>query len=96
MYPSISYGTIYRNLNILVSTGDIRRIESSRDKDRFDGKTDFHAHFTCESCNILYDVSDMPENLIDDIEYKTGHQIIEQQINFYGLCASCAAKKQKT
>jgi Fur family peroxide stress response transcriptional regulator len=88
-HPKVSFGTVYRNLNILVDTGSARRLESSRGRDRFDGRLPHHAHFRCETCGRLYDLPLIPENLIRELSEETGHQISNHNIEFFGICASC-------
>lgn len=48
--PNISLGTVYRNLNQLVEQGVLRRIATPVSGDRFDIRTDPHAHLLCTRC----------------------------------------------
>ena len=89
-YPSVSYGTVYRNLNILVEQGEAKRIESSRGRDRFDARLPFHAHFRCDACGGLFDIPVDAEELTRGIEQRTGHRIEGRSIDFHGVCASCS------
>lgn len=54
--PSIGIATIYRNLNALVELGEINRISSAKEMDRFDGNIDEHYHFQCSKCGSLTDL----------------------------------------
>ena len=92
LYPSASYGTVYRNLNILVKQGEAKRLESSRGKDRFDAQLPFHAHFKCDVCGEILDIPFDTEEMIEDIEARTGHRIGSHSIEFHGICASCSRK----
>ena len=62
-HPHISRATVYRNLNLLSETGDIRKIETPGGADRFDHQTHDHCHVRCEKCGRFFDV---------DMEYVTG------------------------
>ena len=84
---------MYRNLNILVDTGMAQRLESSRDKDRFDGQLPFHAHFRCSVCGKLYDIPVDTKEIIKEAREKSGHRIHAHNIEFTGICALCAEKK---
>ena len=55
-YPKLSLGTVYRNLNALVSKGLIKRIEVSGGYDRFDKTLMEHTHLLCVKCNKMSDV----------------------------------------
>lgn len=54
--PSIGIATVYRNLNALVALGEINRIPSAKDVDRFDGNVMEHYHFRCVKCGELQDL----------------------------------------
>ncbi len=53
--PNISLGTVYRNLNILVSEFKIKRLKMPDNVDRFD-KMLKHSHFVCIKCYKVIDV----------------------------------------
>ena len=90
-HPQVSFGTVYRNLNILVDQGEACRLESSRGRDRFDAQRPFHAHFRCDSCGGLFDLPLEPDGLVAEMNEKTGHVISGHNLEFSGLCSDCAA-----
>lgn len=89
-YPNISLGTVYRNLSLLVSLGEIIKISSSQGPDRFDANTIPHHHFVCRNCHSVIDL-DMPDPV--DLEKNASSHfngIIEgHTISFFGLCEHC-------
>ena len=87
--PSISIGTVYRNLHVLVSLGLVNEL-NDKNSTRFDGITSEHYHFNCEKCNMIIDL-DIPINksLNRMIEKKTGYTVSGHKIEFNGLCDSC-------
>ncbi|RKX88996.1 MAG: transcriptional repressor [Spirochaetes bacterium] len=89
--PRISFGTVYRNLNILVDIGEVQRLESSRGKDRFDARFPQHAHFRCDTCGNLFDLPLVPDQLIVELSEKTGHKISGHNLEFTGICSSCSS-----
>jgi len=91
-HPKVSFGTVYRNLNILVDQGEAKRLESSRERDRFDARRPFHAHFRCDSCGRLYDLPLDTEKIVDELIGTTGHKVSDHQIDFSGICSSCAGE----
>ena len=91
-HPSLSLGTVYRNLGILAEQGLVRKIESQGAADRFDGNMDPHSHIQCRECGRLEDVF-LPYDKQMDVKAQevTGFQIKEHAITFLGVCPQCAA-----
>ncbi len=89
-FPRLSLGTVYRNLNILVEQGKVRRITFGSTFDRFDANIKPHYHFICVGCGAIIDL-DMPvkEELEDEVEKLTGFQVRYHTVEFYGLCDKC-------
>ena len=56
IYPNISLGTVYRNLSLLVSIGEIAKISTPEGADRFDARTEPHNHFICTKCRRIMDL----------------------------------------
>ena len=89
-HPSISKATVYRNLNQLVSQGDIRRVPVPNGADRYDFNTAEHYHVRCTQCGRVYDVY-MPhiDNLIGRVEDASGVEVQRYDILFEGICREC-------
>ena len=89
-HPNISKGTVYRNLQRLCETGDIRKREIPGGADRFDHLCSNHYHVRCIKCNRVFDVNmeyiaDMEQSIKDTEGFTfTGHDIV-----FKGVCAEC-------
>lgn len=89
--PSLSLGTVYRNLNLLAAEGRIVRIPSS--VDRYDGDTSPHSHFVCTRCGSVRDL-DLPYNReLDEAAARTDCRVTGRIILFTGLCAQCAKEE---
>jgi len=88
--PNISLGTVYRNLELLAESGEIRKLSSGHPEARFDGRTDFHYHVTCAKCGRLEDVEGAQVDMTDlDLKDTKGFDIIGHQIQFVGVCPRC-------
>ena len=55
-FPNISLGTVYRNLNLLVETGEILKLTCGNGPDHYDGNATPHYHFVCRECGQIYDI----------------------------------------
>jgi Fur family transcriptional regulator, peroxide stress response regulator len=93
-FPSLSLGTVYRNLGILEEQGLLKKIVFGSTFDRFDGRTFPHTHFICKECNSVYDMSEQDtEEIIDCVRKKTKHLIHDVVMNYYGVCEKCLKEK---
>ena len=90
IYPNISLGTVYRNLNLLAEQGEILKINCRDGSDRFDGNPMLHYHFICNECGRVVDLnmgSIEQINAIANADFKgriDGHVTF-----FYGICPQC-------
>ncbi len=95
--PSISLGTVYRNLNQLEQLGTIRRITCGDGCEHFDGNVTPHYHLHCRSCGSVSDLS-MP--VLTDLNllaapYCDG-TIEAHSMIFHGLCRNCGGPGEKS
>ena len=92
-YPNISKVTVYRNLNQLADSGEIRKLEVPGGADRFDHPPHNHYHARCLECGDVFDV-DM--DYISDLEKKIRdtHGFVFQghDLMFKGICSECRKK----
>ena len=89
--PSISLGTVYRNLSLLVDKKEIRRFESPGEvSTRYDGRNDDHSHLVCNVCNKVYDINvETFQHLDDTLNNLTGFVVEEHDIVLKGICREC-------
>ena len=89
-FPRISLGTVYRNLQVLVNDGRIRKVEADGKLMRFDGTLDEHQHIRCLSCGRLDDVGfSLKPELIGSVEAESGYDVKGCAVVFEGLCPDC-------
>ncbi len=93
-FPNISLGTVYRNLSLLVSTGEIVKLSCDGKMDRFDWNTDPHYHVMCTMCGC---VQDLPMKPLSDLNQQASQlfdgSIDSHQVMFYGTCRNCFLHK---
>lgn len=89
-HPNIGRGTVYRNLQRLCESGEIRKRELPNGADHFDHICQNHYHVRCIKCGRIFDV-DLP--YMSHLEQRitnthgfifTGHDVI-----FKGICPEC-------
>ncbi len=95
-YPAISKATVYRNLDCLSKTGQIKHIEMPDSADRFDHFTANHYHIKCVICAKTEDV-DMPyfDKIEEKIKDKKGFTIETHDLVFKGICGECKNKNKQ-
>ena len=88
--PRISLGTVYRNLDVLVRTGQALRIGGESAQMRFDGRTHPHCHVRCTRCGRVDDIEADPAAGVEEaVRGKTDYRLTGHAIEFYGLCPAC-------
>ncbi|AOS83256.1 transcriptional repressor [Chlorobaculum limnaeum] len=93
-FPSLSLGTVYRNLAILIEQGLVRKIDAGSTFDRFEAKTTPHYHLICNKCGKIIDFEErlFPE-LNEAVERSTDFEVEMHRIDFFGTCSDCRVKR---
>ena len=91
--PSLSLGTVYRNLALLSDLGEIMKITTDGGADRFDGNATRHHHFICTKCHRVMDL-DMPsiDGIMETAQQCCTGKIQNYVTHFYGICGDCIDK----
>jgi len=85
--PSISLGTVYRNLSQFAEKNVIRRIPRGNAPDFFDGNTDAHDHIICIKCGKVSDIC-LPE-LIEVVNAHTKTEVLSVELSASHICLEC-------
>lgn len=92
----VGLATVYRNLNKLSETGEIKKIRGLEDSVHYDHNTHLHYHFYCTKCKKIFDLpTDIAPNLVQKAQMMTGFQIDTHEIVLHGLCRDCKIEKEK-
>lgn len=96
--PKLAQSSAYRNLDVLVRCGVIRRINSGTDRAHFELAEPLlghHHHLICIACGTIEDVhlDSEVELLVDqslsNIASQTGFTPIHHSLDLHGHCADC-------
>ena len=77
--PSIAMGTVYRNLGLMVDSGEIRRVVIANEPDHFDRTVAPHHHMVCTCCGCVTDIT--LAGLRDYIEERAGVDVVSYDLN---------------
>ena len=91
----MSFGTVYRNLQILEEEKEIIAVQADPQAVRYDRRTDPHYHLHCRKCGGVFDApcgyhADM-DKMDKKVSKKSGFIVESHTIVFEGLCPDCAA-----
>lgn len=91
--PTISRGTVYRNLKLFRDEGLAQELTMGKEASRWEGNIRPHYHFTCEVCDRVWD---LPVPVERDLERRLrremGFRISAHRLEFYGFCKECSSK----
>jgi Fur family ferric uptake transcriptional regulator len=92
-YPDIGLATVYRTLDLLVELEVLRKIDLGDNRTRYEinqHDSHYHHHMICLSCGKVQEFDhDLLETLEKLLTQKTGFQIIDHQLKFFGYCCYC-------
>lgn len=93
-FPSISLGTVYRNLTQLSDAGVIKRLSYGElGVDHFDYDTSEHQHFVCDECKGVSDLEMESLSFLNETANKNfAGKITGHTIYFHGICPECLKK----
>lgn len=88
--PNISFGTVYRNLNLLRDNGKILELACGRYSCRYDATVTPHYHFYCFKCKGVFDINiTMLKDLDRRVSKSYSFVVRTHRIDFYGYCKKC-------
>lgn len=88
-YPTISFTTVYKTLDILEKMGEILKIAIDDDRKHYDPNTYTHHHIICIDCNKISDIDEdyishkLPDDILSEFTLSRYH------VSFYGTCKEC-------
>jgi len=91
--PTISLATVYNCLETLTTHGLVRQVSMDRAASRYCLNDRPHAHFHCDQCGKILDVS-LPaaESLHQTFQLPAQCVLVQQEITLRGLCPECAGQ----
>jgi Fur family peroxide stress response transcriptional regulator len=94
--PSISLGTVYKNVKTFLDAGLLREVTPLYGALRLEANLSVHHHLICMRCKKVVDIE---EGEVEPARLRgqppEGFQILRANIEFYGLCPPCASKPKE-
>ncbi len=94
-FPTMSLATVYRNIVLLKSLGEVLELGFPDGSNRYDGnKPKPHPHVICTKCKKIVDPAlDSLDEMIEEVARATHFKIQNHRLDFFGICSSCMAEK---
>jgi Fur family transcriptional regulator, peroxide stress response regulator len=90
-FPTMSLATVYRNVMLLKSLGEILELGFPDGSNRYDGNKPYpHPHVICMKCKKIIDPDlDSLKDMTAEIAAETGFKILTHRLDFFGYCRDC-------
>ena len=88
-YPTISFTTVYKTLDVLEKMGEVLKIAIDNERKHYDPNTYTHHHIICLECNKITDIDEdaisptLPDEILSEFTLSRYH------VSFYGTCKDC-------
>ena len=95
-FPTMSLATVYRNIQLIKSLGEVLELGFPDGGNRYDGKKPYpHPHLVCIGCKSIMDPDlESLEDMKAELSKETGFRVISHRLDFFGLCPACAAEEE--
>ncbi|MFZ5641658.1 MAG: Fur family transcriptional regulator [Bacillota bacterium] len=92
-HPEIGLATIYRTLDLLAEMEVLQRMDFGDGRSRYEftqNEAHHHHHLICTRCGAVTEFADdLLEALEDAIARRSGFEVIDHQLKFFGYCKKC-------
>jgi Fur family peroxide stress response transcriptional regulator len=94
-FPTMSLATVYRNIVLIKSLGEVLELGFPDGSNRYDGNKPYpHPHVICIKCKTIIDPDlGSLDEMKKEIALETNFKILYHRLDFFGLCTNCMAEK---
>jgi Fur family peroxide stress response transcriptional regulator len=94
-FPTMSLATVYRNIVIIKTLGEVLELGFPDGSNRYDGNKPYpHPHVICIKCKKIVDPDlDSLDEVKNEVELETKFKILNHRLDFFGICSNCMAEK---
>lgn len=93
-FPGISEATVYRNLLLIKSLGEVLELGFAHASTRYDALTPHpHPHLVCLRCSKIIDPDlESLRDMTRELKEESGFEIVSYRLDFFGICPECQGK----
>jgi len=94
-FPTMSLATVYKNIILMKSLGEVLELGFPDGSNRYDGNRPYpHPHLICIKCKKIRDPDlDSLSEMTKEVELETDFKILNHRLDFFGLCSDCMTEK---
>jgi Fur family peroxide stress response transcriptional regulator len=95
-FPTMSLATVYRNIVLIKSFGEVLELGFPDGSNRYDGNRPYpHPHVICVKCRKIVDPDlDSFEDMKKEVSVETKFKILTHRLDFFGICSNCLTAKE--
>jgi Fur family peroxide stress response transcriptional regulator len=94
-FPTMSLATVYKNISLIKSIGEVLELGFPDGSNRYDGnKPTPHPHVICIKCKKIVDpdLHNLDE-ITKEVALETNFKILNHRLDFFGICGNCMAEE---
>ena len=95
-FPTMSLATVYKNIVLIKSLGEILELGFPDGSNRYDGNRPYpHPHVICVKCKKILDTDlDSLDDMKKEVAAETNFKILTHRLDFFGICSDCMAEEK--
>jgi Fur family transcriptional regulator, peroxide stress response regulator len=94
-FPTMSLATVYKNIVLIKSLGEVLELGFPDGSNRYDGNKPYpHPHVICIKCKKILDPDlDSLDDMKKEVAAETKFKILNHRLDFFGICSDCMAEE---
>jgi len=94
-FPTMSLATVYRNIVLIKSLGEVLELGFPDGSNRYDGNKPYpHPHVICLKCKKIVDPDlDSLDDIKKEVALETNFKILNHRLDFFGICSDCMVRQ---
>jgi len=90
-FPTMSLATVYRNIVLIKSLGEVLELGFPDGSNRYDGNKPYpHPHVICIKCKKIVDPHlESLDQMKKEVSSETNFKILNHRLDFFGICGDC-------
>lgn len=91
-FPTMSLATVYRNILLIKSLGEVLELGFPDGSNRYDGHRPYpHPHLICIRCKKIVDPDlESLDEMTHEVALENNFKILNHRLDFFGICGECS------